>query len=149
MYPEQSNAYEQLDLLTQRLTENTFIFFRTKRGLNNEILTAAEKKIYDAIAYKGISIGKLARQTNLSTRVTYRCIKHLKGKKLVFQRRTPKTYDLTDKGRMLATMLFDLKQTVEDAWSSFQQTSQEYAITRNIGELSDKSLCVKPIGILT
>lgn len=96
-------------------------FFKTKRDSRNEILTVTERKIYDGIDYQGISIGNLTRQTNLSKRVTYRCIKHMKGKKLVFQRRTPKTYDLTDSGRKLATVLFDLKQTVEDAWLSFQK----------------------------
>ncbi len=99
-------------------------FFKTKRDSRNEILTATESKIYDRIDYQGISIGNLTRQTHLSKRVTYRCIKHMKGKKLIFQRRTPKTYDLTDSGRKLATILFNLKQTVEDAWCSFQQISQ-------------------------
>lgn len=106
-------------------------FFKTKRDPNKETLTAAERKIYDSIPYQGISAGKLASQTRFSTRVTYRCIKHLKGKKLVFQRRTPKAYDLTNKGRTLATVLHDLQQTVEDAWGSFQQVSQDNTITLN------------------
>lgn len=55
----------------------------------------------------------------------------MKGKKLVFQRRTPKAYDLTNKGRTLATVLHDLQQTVEDAWVSFQQVSQDNTITLN------------------
>ena len=100
-------------------------FFKTKRDPKKETLTATERKIYDAIAYQGISAGKLASKTRVSTRVTYRCIKHLKGKKLVFQRRTPKAYDLTNKGRKLATVFHDLQQTVEDAWVSFQQVSQD------------------------
>jgi predicted transcriptional regulator len=98
-------------------------FFKTKREPNKESLTVTEQKIYDAITHKGISAGKLAIQTKVSTRVTYRCIKHLKGKKLVFQRRTPKAYDLTEKGKILATALDDLQNTVEDAWFSFQQIS--------------------------
>ena len=114
-------------------------FFKTKRDPNKETLTATDRKIYDAIAYQGISAGKLANQTRLSTRVTYRCIKHLKGKKLVFQRKTPKTYDLTDDGRKLATILHDLQQIVEDAWVSFQQVTQYNTITLNVEILSNKS----------
>ena len=141
MYHEQSNAYDQTGLIKTTKGREYVFFFKTKRDPNKEILTATERKIYDAIDYQGISVGKLTRETNLSTRVTYRCIKHLKGKKLVFQRRTPKTYDLTDNGRKLATVLFDLKQTVEDAWCSFQQISQVDAITINIGDSSDKHSC--------
>ena len=114
-------------------------FFKTKRDPNKEALTATERKIYNAIAYQGISAGKLANQTRFSTRVTYRCIKHLKGKKLVFQRKTPKAYDLTDKGRKLAVVLNDLQQTVEEAWGSFQQVSQDNTSILNVGILSDNS----------
>jgi predicted transcriptional regulator len=114
-------------------------FFKTKRESNKESLTVAEQKIYDAITHKGISAGKLAIQTMSSTRVIYRCIKHLKGKKLVFQRRTPKTYDLTEKGRKLATALNDLQNTVEDVWFSFQQISQNSMLTIK-GVPSDKAL---------
>jgi len=114
-------------------------FFKTKRDPNKETLTATERKIYDAIAYQGISAGKLASQTKVSTRVTYRCIKHLKGKKLVFQRRTPKAYDLTNKGKKLATVLRDLQQTVEDTWVSFQQVSQDNTSTLNVGILSNNA----------
>jgi hypothetical protein len=103
-------------------------FFKTKRDPNKEILTVTERKIYDAVIYQGISAGKLSIQTRSSKRVTYRCIKHLKGKKLVFQRRTPKSYALTIKGRKLASTLHDLQQTVEDAWGSFQQISQDSSI---------------------
>jgi predicted transcriptional regulator len=114
-------------------------FFKTKRDPNKENLTATERKIYDAIAHEGISAGKLAMQTRFSTRATYRCIKHLKGKKLVFQRRTPKAYELTDKGRKLTSVLNDLQQTVEDAWVSFQQISKYSSIIINVSVPSDNA----------
>ena len=114
-------------------------FFKTKRDPNNETLTATERKIYDAIAYQGISAGKLAHKTRFSTRVTYRCIKHLKGKRLVFQRKTPKAYDLTGKGRKLAVVLNDLQQTVESTWDSFQQISNDKTLTIKVGVLSDNA----------
>lgn len=119
---------------TSAVREYVF-FFKTKRDPNKETLTATERKIYDAVNYQGISAGKLSIQTRSSTRVTYRCIKHLKGKKLVFQRRTPKTYDLTNKGRKLAAVFHDLQQTVEDAWVSFQQISQNNVLPIKVGAL--------------
>jgi predicted transcriptional regulator len=126
--------------LIKTSTDREYVFFfKTKRDPINEILTATERKIYDAILYQGISAGKLANQTRFSTRVTYRCLKHLKGKKLVFQRRMPKAYDLTNKGKQLATILYNLQQTVEDAWGSFQQISQDSANTIKVGVLSDNA----------
>jgi predicted transcriptional regulator len=115
-------------LRSERLINTTVdreyvFFFKTKRDPNKETLTATERKIYDAVIYQGISAGKLSIQIKSSKRVTYRCIKHMKGKKLVFQRRRPKSYALTEKGKKLATALHDLQQTVEDAWGSFQQIS--------------------------
>jgi DNA-binding HxlR family transcriptional regulator len=116
-------------LISKSVDREYVFFFKTKRNPNKEALTATERKIYDGLSYQGISAGKLASRTSFSTRVVYRCIKRLKGKKLVFQRRTPKVYALTVKGRKLAIVLYDLQQTVEDAWVSFQQISQNSLIT--------------------
>ncbi len=126
-------------LISKSAGREYVFFFKTKRDPNKETLTSTEQKIYDWIAYQGISAGKLASRTSFSTRVTYRCIKHLKGKKLVFQRRTPKAYALTDKGRSLATVLYDLQNTIEDVWASFQQISQDSAITIKGRVLSDNA----------
>jgi predicted transcriptional regulator len=54
-------------------------------------------------------------------RRTYKYLRGLKGKKLVFIRRTPKVYGLTCKGEMLASVLQELQQIVEDTWSSSEQ----------------------------
>jgi len=54
-------------------------------------------------------------------RRTYKYLRGLKGKKLVFIRKTPKAYGLTCKGEMLASVLEGLEQIVEETWSSSQQ----------------------------
>jgi predicted transcriptional regulator len=126
-------------LISKSADREYVFFFKTKRDPNKETLTATEQKIYDGITYQGISASKLASRTSFSTRVTYRCIKHLKGKKLVFQRRTPNAYALTNKGKKLATVLYDLQQTVEDAWESFQQISQDSTIAIRGRVLSDNA----------
>jgi predicted transcriptional regulator len=123
--------------LIETSADREYVFFlKTKRDPNKETLTATDRKIYDAINYQGISAGKLSKKTRSSARVTYRCIKHLKGKKLVFQRKTPKVYDLTEKGRKLATAISDLQQIVEDTRGSFQQISQNNLITIKVGLFS-------------
>ena len=93
-------------------------FFRSKRNPCKESFTETERKIYDAIGQGGISAGKLAKETDLSTRITYKYLRGLKGKKLVFNRRTLKAYSLTSAGEKLANSMQLVHQIVEDAWNS-------------------------------
>jgi DNA-binding HxlR family transcriptional regulator len=107
-------------------------FFKTIRTPEKEILRTSERRIYNAIAScDGISAGPLAEQTGYSIRVIYRCVRHLKGKKLMFIRRKPKTYHLTCKGEKLASVIRLIQQAVEDTWLSFQQTAQNNEATTN------------------
>lgn len=96
-------------------------FFKSKRDPNKEIFTETERKVYDTLPSDGISAGKLAKETGLSMRRTYKYLRGLKGKKLVFIRKTPKAYGLTCKGEMLASVLAELQQIVDETWSSSQQ----------------------------
>jgi len=95
-------------------------FFKSKRDPSKETFANPERKIYDTIADEGISAGKLAKETGFSMRRTYKYLRALKGKKLVFLRRTPKAYGLTCKGEMLASVLQELQQIVDETWSSSQ-----------------------------
>ena len=100
-------------------------FFKSKRNPNKESFTVTERKFYDTIPEAGISAGKLAKETGLSMRRTYKYLRGLKGKKLIFIRRTPKAYGLTTKGEMLASVLMSLQQIVEDTWNSSEQVIQD------------------------
>ena len=99
-------------------------FFKSKRDPNKETFSTTERKVYDSIIDEGISAGKLAKETGLSTRRTYKYLRGLKGKKLIFLRRTPKAYGLTCKGEMLASVLQELQNIVEDTWNSSGQVMQ-------------------------
>jgi DNA-binding HxlR family transcriptional regulator len=99
-------------------------FFKTIRDPNKETFSASERKVYDALIDEGFSAGKLAKDTGLSVRRTYKCIRVLKGKKLIFLRRTPKLYALTGKGEKLASLLREVEQIVEDTWNSSTQVMQ-------------------------
>lgn len=96
-------------------------FFKSKRDPGKETLAETQRKVYEALPTEGISAGKLAKETGLSMRRTYKYLRGLKGKKLVFIRKTPKAYGLTDKGELLAILLAELQQIVEDTWCSSQQ----------------------------
>jgi DNA-binding HxlR family transcriptional regulator/predicted transcriptional regulator len=111
----------QVGLISAPEERDYIFFFKSKRDPNKETFTDTERKIYDAIPDEGISAGKLAKETDISMRRTYKYLRGLKGKKLVFIRRTPKAYGLTCRGEMLASVLQELQEIVDEMWSSSQQ----------------------------
>ena len=96
-------------------------FFKTKRDPKKEALSVTEGKVYDSIPEEGISAKKIAEKTGLSLRRIYKYLRGLKGKKLVFTRKTPKSYGLTCKGEKLASLLQELQNLVEENWNSSKQ----------------------------
>jgi DNA-binding HxlR family transcriptional regulator len=96
-------------------------FFKSKRDPNKETFYLTERKVYDSLPEEGISAKKLAEKTGLSMRRIYKYLRGLKGKKLVFTRKTPKAYGLTDKGKKLASLLQELQNLVEETWNSSEQ----------------------------
>ncbi len=111
----------QVGLLETPEERDYIFFFKSKRDPNKETLTSTEEKVYRSIPDEGISAGKLAKEADLSIRRIYKYLRGLKGKKLVFVRKTPKAYALTDKGTALASVLEELNQIVEETWSSSRQ----------------------------
>jgi len=96
-------------------------FFKSKRDPKKETLAETEKKVYDGLPEEGIAAKKLAEKTELSIRRIYKYLRGLKGKKLVFTRKTPKSYGLTVKGEKLSSLLQDLQNLVEETWNSSEQ----------------------------
>jgi DNA-binding HxlR family transcriptional regulator len=115
-------------------------FFRTIRDPNKEKVTTTERKICTAVGYDGISAGKLSEDMGLSLRKTYKYLRRLKGKKLVFLRRTPKTYSLTCKGEKLALVLEKIQQAVEDTVNSSQSIMQDNQMILEKGGLTKNVL---------
>ena len=113
-------------LKTARLIETPkerdyVFFFKSKRDPRKETLAETERKVYIAIPEEGISAKKLAEKIGFSIRRVYKCLRGLKGKKLVFTRKTPKLYGLTIKGEKLAVLLRDMQNLVEEIWKSSEQ----------------------------
>jgi DNA-binding HxlR family transcriptional regulator/predicted transcriptional regulator len=105
--------------------ERDYVFFyKSKRGPDKEQFTETERKIYDAIAPQGVSVGTIAKKTRLSSRITYKYLRGLRGKKLIFSRKTPKPYRLTCRGTKLATSLSNIEKVVDDTWNCSQQLVQ-------------------------
>jgi predicted transcriptional regulator len=96
-------------------------FFKSKRDPNKETFSETERKVYDSIPEEGIPAKRLADKAGLSMRRIYKYLRGLKGKKLVFTRKTPKAYGLTRKGEKLASLLQNLQDLVEEVWNSSEQ----------------------------
>jgi predicted transcriptional regulator len=109
------------DLIETPEERDYVFFFKSKRDPNKENFSSTERKVYDNISEEGISAKKLAEKTGISLRRTYKYLRALKGKKLVFTRKTPKAYSLTDKGEKLASLLQELQNLVEEIWNSSMQ----------------------------
>ena len=100
-------------------------FFRSKRDPNKETFFVTERVVYDSLPEDGISAKKLAEKTGLSMRRIYKYLRGLKGKKLVFTRKTPKSYGLTEKGERLALVLQGLQDLIEEVWNSSEHVVSE------------------------
>ena len=100
-------------------------FFRSKRDPKKETFFVTERVVYDSLPEDGISAKKLAEKTGLSMRRIYKYLRGLKGKKLVFTRKTPKSYGLTEKGERLALVLQGLQDLIEEVWNSSEHVVSE------------------------
>jgi DNA-binding HxlR family transcriptional regulator len=112
-------------LINSRVKRDYIFFFKSRRDQNKEAFTAGERKIYIAVDKDGTSAGILAKKTGFSMRRTYKILRGLKGKKLVFTRRTPKVYGLTCEGTKLASVLQEIQNMVNDIRYSSGKVMQE------------------------
>jgi predicted transcriptional regulator len=105
---------QKTELIYTREQKNYIFFFRTKRNSELSKLSTTENRVYQNIPEEGISATELSRRTAISLRRTYKYMRKLKGKKLVFVRKRPITFSLTPKGVKLAMTLKALRDlTIE------------------------------------
>jgi predicted transcriptional regulator len=105
----------QKSTLVQTSKEKNYIFFfRTRRNAFLEKLSPTEDRVFQNIPDEGIYAGKLSSRSGISLRRTYKYVRKLKGKKLVFERRKPLAYSLTDRGVKMASMLKNLRNLIAE-----------------------------------
>jgi predicted transcriptional regulator len=116
--------------LAQTSTDKDYIFFfATKRNPDRSGFIPTEKLVYERIPKEGISARKLAREAGISLRVTYKYLRKLKGKKLVFAKKRPASYSLTAKGVKMCKMLeaiHDLAAEALQATGQFLDDERAY-----------------------
>lgn len=101
-------------LVTKNGENNYVYYFKTKRPMGMETLSSTEKRVYESISDEGITGEKLAEKTGITLRRTYKYVRKLKGKKLVFKRICPKTFGLTKDGVKVAVFLAKLCALVKE-----------------------------------
>ena len=112
-------------------TEHIF-FFITRRDPKMEELSPTERRVYDNISIDGSSARKLAQETSISLRRTYRYIRRLKGKKLVFARERPASYWLTAKGTQITMLLQGMRSLTAEALKATAFLAEEKEISRRL-----------------
>ncbi len=113
----ESIAHKSLSRALKRLLEKRLInksqasdyvfYFKTKKGPNVKF-SPTEKKVFEAIPEAGMSARNLSREVNINVRRTYKYLRRLREKKLVFAQAKPKIYELTPSGREIANLLEEI-----------------------------------------
>jgi len=110
-----------IEINTER--EHVF-FFKTQRNPTNDHFSSTERRVYVNIRPDGISARKLAQKTGISLRRTYKYLRRLKGKKLVFTRNRPRPYALSLEGARLAKAIDRIFCLVAETHRATTQTEQ-------------------------
>jgi len=94
-------------LITKKRSADQVFYFKTKRRFN-ERLSPTERKVLTAISEAGISARQLSKLVGINLRRTYKYLRRLGDKQLIFNKNVPLTYELTDSGKEVANFLDEL-----------------------------------------
>ena len=98
---------QQEGLVTKKKSVDYVFYFQTKRNFN-EKLSPTERRVLDAIPEEGMSARKISKGVGITLRRTYKYLRRLREKKLVFTKNVPRTYELTKSGKEVARFLDEL-----------------------------------------
>jgi len=101
----------EVGLITKNRSSDYVFYFKTKKE-PNVTFSPTEKRVYEAIPETGISARALSKEAGISIRRTYKYLRRLTKKRLVFTRKRPRTYELTSSGREIATCLEEMAKLV-------------------------------------
>jgi len=75
-------------------------------------LSPTEKRVFDAIPQDGIAVDSLSSVVGINVRRTFKYLRRLRMKKLVFALKTRRTYELTVQGREIVNILDEIEKLV-------------------------------------
>jgi len=101
--------------LVAKNDRSSYIFyFKTKRGTRRK-LSPTERRVFDAIPSSGVSPHKLSKDVKINLRRTYKYLRKLGDKNLVFRQPTPLTFELTSDGMKSAGFLEEITKLASSA----------------------------------
>jgi predicted transcriptional regulator len=101
-------------LVTKSKSSEYVFYLRTKK-VPKKRFSPTEKKVYEAIPDVGVSTRELSEKACINLRRTYKYLRRLRKRRLVFTRKMPRTYELTPSGREAANFLEETANLVLDA----------------------------------
>jgi len=87
-----------------------YVFYHKVKGKPKARLSPTEKRVFDAIPQAGISIRQLSAAVGINLRRTFKYLRRLREKKLVFALKMPRTYELTLQGREILNVLYEIEK---------------------------------------
>jgi predicted transcriptional regulator len=101
--------------LVKKSKSRDYIFYFRTHKVPKESFSPTEKRIYSAIPEAGISARELSEDVDINLRRTYKYLRRLRRRRLVFTRKKPRTYELTPSGMEVADFLEETANLVSDA----------------------------------
>ncbi len=100
----------RIQRLVARKPSSEYVFYHKTTGRPKVLLSPTERRVVDAIPQVGIPIKPLSRVVGINVRRTYKYLRRLRDKKLVFALRTKRTYELTAQGRELLNIIDQIEK---------------------------------------
>ena len=111
--PRSIKRLSEEGLITKSQSPDRVFYFRTEK-VPKKTFSPTEKRVYETIPEVGISAHKLSKEVGINLRRTYKYLRKLRKRRLVFTRKKPRTYELTPSGMELANFLEETANLVLD-----------------------------------
>jgi len=95
-----------------------YVFYHKAKKRATAGLSPTEKKVLEAIPDVGVAARTLSKNVGITLRRTYKYLRRLRTKKLVFALRMRKTYELTPQGTEIAVALDDIAKLASESLST-------------------------------
>jgi predicted transcriptional regulator len=104
--------------LITRNPRSDYVFYHKIKGRPEIRLSPTEKRIFKVVTKTGISARSLSKEVGINLRRTYKYLRRLRDKKLVFALKMPRTYELTQSGTEIAHLLEEVARLTMTSFSA-------------------------------
>ncbi len=131
-------------LITRSTTSEYVFYFKTKK-MPKKPFSPTEKRVYTGIPDVGTSAREISNTVGINIRRTYKHLRNLRRRRLVFRRKKPRTYKLTLNGIKLADFLEETAKLVYDASKASDYLLQRSRETPAVPHPPQKMLTQSPL----